>query len=39
MLPLWHPTTVVAWRDGLNGPRANGFALNGAWNAADWWRG
>jgi hypothetical protein len=39
VLPLWHPTTVVAWRDGLNGPRANGFALSGAWNAADWWRG
>lgn len=38
VLPLWHPTTVVAWRDGLNGPRANGFALSGAWNAADWWR-
>ena len=37
-LPLWRPRTVVAWRDGLNGVRPNGWALNAAWNAAHWWR-
>lgn len=37
LLPLWRSKVVVAWRKGLEGVRANGFALNGAWNAADWW--
>jgi hypothetical protein len=39
LLPLWRPRTVVAWRDGLSGVRANGYALNAAWNAWEWWRG
>lgn len=39
VLPLWAPETVVAWRDGLNGPKANGFAPSAAWNAWEWWRG
>ena len=38
VLPLWHPTTVVAWRSGLSGVRANGYAASGAWNAWEWWR-
>ena len=38
VLPLWRPVTVVAWRDGLGGVRANGYALSGAWNAWEWWR-
>lgn len=38
VLPLWRPTPVVAWRVGLGGVRANGFALSGAWNAWEWWR-
>ncbi|MGH9150790.1 MAG: ABC transporter substrate-binding protein, partial [Acidimicrobiales bacterium] len=38
VVPLWRPVTVVAWRGGLNGPAANGYALNAAWNAWDWWR-
>lgn len=38
VLPLWRPTPVVAWRDGLGGVRANGYALSGAWNAWEWWR-
>ena len=38
VLPLWRPVPVVAWRDGLNGVRVNGFALSGAWNAWEWWR-
>ncbi|MDP9418885.1 MAG: hypothetical protein M3P53_01815, partial [Actinomycetota bacterium] len=38
LLPLWRPTPVVAWRDGLNGVKANGYALNAAWNALEWWR-
>ena len=38
LLPLWRPVTVTAWRDGLNGVRANGYALSGAWNAWEWWR-
>lgn len=39
LLPLWRPRTVVAWRSGLNGVRANGYALSAAWNAWEWWRG
>jgi ABC-type transport system substrate-binding protein len=39
VLPLWRPRTAVAWRDGLDGVKANGYALNAAWNAAQWWRG
>ncbi|MEY2568623.1 MAG: peptide/nickel transport system substrate-binding protein [Actinomycetota bacterium] len=39
VVPLWRPRTVVAWRNGLSGVRANGYALNAAWNAAQWWRG
>ena len=38
VLPLWRPVTVVAWRDGLRGMRANGYASSGAWNAWEWWR-
>ncbi|MEO7442269.1 MAG: hypothetical protein ABIW46_01910, partial [Acidimicrobiales bacterium] len=38
VLPLWRPTPVVAWRSGLLGPRANGFALSAAWNAWEWSR-
>jgi hypothetical protein len=39
VLPLWRPVPVVAWRGDLQGVRANGFALSGAWNAWEWWRG
>ena len=39
VVPLWRPRTVVAWRNGLSGVRANGYALNAAWNAWEWWRG
>jgi hypothetical protein len=39
VLPLWRSRTVVAYRTGLHGVRANGFGLNGAWNAWEWWRG
>ena len=38
VVPYWRPRTVVAWRAGLNGLRANGYALNAAWNAWEWWR-
>ena len=38
VLPLWRPTAVVAWRDGLGGVRANGYAASAAWNAWEWWR-
>ena len=38
VLPLWRPKTVVAWRSGLNGVRANGYGLSAAWNAWQWWR-
>jgi hypothetical protein len=38
VVPFWRPRTVVAWRTGLNGLRANGYALNAAWNAWEWWR-
>jgi ABC-type transport system substrate-binding protein len=38
VLPLWHPDTVVARRQGLNGPKANGYAASAAWNAWEWWR-
>src|SRR5205823_4724883 len=40
VLPLWRPTTVVAWRTdaGLHGLKPNGWSLSAAWNAADWWR-
>ena len=38
VVPLWQPVTVEAWRTGLNGVRANGYALDGAWNAWEWWR-
>lgn len=38
VLPLWTPRTVVAWRDGMQGPQANGFAPSAAWNAWEWWR-
>lgn len=39
VVPYWRPRTTVAWRNGLNGVRANGYALNAAWNAWEWWRG
>jgi ABC-type oligopeptide transport system substrate-binding subunit len=38
LLPLWRPTAVVAWRDGLHGVRVNGYAASAAWNADEWWR-
>lgn len=38
VLPLWRGRTVVAWREGLGGVKANGYALSGAWNAWEWWR-
>ena len=38
VLPLWRPTAVVAWRDGLEGVRVNGYASSAAWNAVEWWR-
>jgi hypothetical protein len=38
VLPLWRPTAVVAWRDGLEGVRVNGYASSAAWNAHEWWR-
>lgn len=38
VLPLWRPATVVAWRDGLRGVVANGYAASAAWNAGEWWR-
>lgn len=38
LLPLWRSRVVVAWREGLNGVKANGYALNAAWNAVEWWR-
>lgn len=38
VLPLWRHVTVVAWRDGLGGVRANGYAASAAWNAWEWWR-
>ena len=38
VLPLWRPATVVAWRGGLRGVAANGYAAGAAWNAAEWWR-
>jgi len=38
VLPLWRPATVVAWRSGLRGVAANGYAASAAWNAAEWWR-
>jgi peptide/nickel transport system substrate-binding protein len=37
-LPLWRPRTVVAWRGNLHGLQANGFGLDAAWNAWEWWR-
>lgn len=36
-LPLWRPRAITAWRNGLNGVRANGFGLNAAWEAWEWW--
>jgi hypothetical protein len=38
LLPLWRPVPVVAWRTGLLGPSANGYALSAAWNAWEWSR-
>jgi hypothetical protein len=39
VLPLWRPTTVVAWRPAtVSGVRANGFGASAAWNASEWWR-
>jgi hypothetical protein len=38
LLPLWRPTAVVAWRDGIGGVLVNGYAASGAWNAHEWWR-
>ena len=38
VLPLWRPLTVVAFRDGLVGVQANGYAASAAWNAWEWSR-
>jgi len=38
VLPLWRMKTVVAYRTGLHGVRANGYGLDAAWNAWEWWR-
>ncbi|MGH9166000.1 MAG: ABC transporter substrate-binding protein, partial [Acidimicrobiales bacterium] len=38
LLPLWRTRTVVAWRSGLRGVVANGYALSAAWNAWEWSR-
>lgn len=37
-VPLWRSRTVLATREGLAGPAANGYALSAAWNAWEWWR-
>jgi hypothetical protein len=37
VLPLWRMRTVVAYRTGLHGVRANGYGLDAAWNAWEWW--
>jgi len=38
VFPLWRPVPVVAWRTGLGGLVANGYALSAAWNAWEWHR-
>jgi hypothetical protein len=39
VLPLWRPTTVVAWRTAaVAGVVPNGYAASAAWNAWEWWR-
>jgi hypothetical protein len=39
VLPLWRPTTVVAWRSSaVAGVQADGYGASGAWNAWEWWR-
>ena len=37
VVPLWRPRTVVAYRNGLQGVRANGYGLDAAWDAWEWW--
>ena len=39
VLPLWRMRTVVAYRTGLHGVRVNGYGLDAAWNAWEWWKG
>ena len=34
--PLWIGDRLVAWRDGVEGVEANGWALFGTWNAWQW---
>ena len=37
LLPLWRPTTIVAWRRAaVAGVDANGYGLSAAWNAWEW---
>lgn len=38
VLPLWRPSTIVAYRGDLVGVQANGYAASGAWNAWEWSR-
>jgi len=38
VLPLWRPLTVVAWRNGISGVKANPYAASAAWNAWEWQR-
>ena len=38
VLPLWRPLTVVAWRNGITGVKANPYAASAAWNAWEWQR-
>ena len=35
--PLWVPERTVAWREGVQGVEANGYALFVTWNAWQWW--
>jgi MarR-like DNA-binding transcriptional regulator SgrR of sgrS sRNA len=39
LLPLWRPVPVVAHRSELGGVRVNGYGLDGAWDAWEWFRG
>jgi hypothetical protein len=37
VLPLWRPVPFLAAQH-VNGAVVNGYGLNGAWNAWEWWR-
>jgi ABC-type transport system substrate-binding protein len=38
LVPLWRLDPFVAVRPGVRGVIANGYGLNAAWNAWEWWR-